>query len=153
MGLRRPVLNARGFTLLELVVTLLVLALAVALVSPAIGRSTRALQARAEVARLTAMLRHAREQAITTGRPHALVVDPAARRLAIVAGEGEVREIRETRTWSAEFRVEAASPEGLVVRFDPHGVSSGGELQVASAGLRYRVSVEPLTGRVKAVRL
>jgi general secretion pathway protein H len=148
--LRRPVLSARGFTLLELVVTLLVLALAVALVSPSIGRSTRALQARAEVARLTAMLRHAREQAITTGRPHALVVDPTARRLAIVADEGEVRE---TRVWSAEFRIEAASPGGLVVRFDPHGVSSGGELSVSSAGLGYRVSVEPLTGRVKAVRL
>lgn len=150
MGFRRPVLSARGFTLLELVVTLLVLALAAGLVGPAIGRSTRTLQARAEVARLTAMLRHAREQAITTGRPHALVVDPAHRRLAIVTAEGEVRE---ARAWSAEFSVQAASPEALAVRFEPHGVSSGGSLEVSSAGLRYRVSVDPLTGRVKAVRL
>jgi general secretion pathway protein H len=150
MGFRRPVLNARGYTLLELVLTVAILALAVGLVGPAIGRSTQTLQARAEVARLTAMLRHAREQAITTGRPHALVVDPAHRRLAIVTAQGEVRE---TRAWSPEFRVEAASPEALTVRFEPHGVSSGGELDVFSAGLRYRVRVEPLTGRVKAARL
>jgi type II secretion system protein H len=150
MGLRRPLLSARGFTLLELVVTLLVLALAAGLVGPAVARSTRAIQARAEVARLTAMLRHAREQAITTGRPHALLVDPDRRRLAIVTGEGEVRE---ARGWPAEFSVAAASPEALAVRFEPHGVSSGGELEVSSAGLRYRVSVDPLTGRVRAVRL
>jgi prepilin-type N-terminal cleavage/methylation domain-containing protein len=151
MGLRRPVLNRRGgYTLLELVVTLAILALAVALVAPAVGRGTRTIQARAEVARLTAMLRHAREQAITTGRRHTLVVDPAARRLLIVAGEDDVRE---TRAWAPEFTVEAASPAALAVRFEPAGVSSGGEFYVVSAGLRYRVSVEPLTGRVKAVRL
>src|SRR5438309_6946832 len=92
--------NARGFTLIELVVTLLVLAIAVAVVTPTIGRSTENLRARAQVARLTAMLRHAREQAITTRRTHALVVDPAAHRLTIMAGE----DVTATRTLPAEDR-------------------------------------------------
>src|SRR5881409_3055869 len=90
--------NARGFTLIELVVTLLVLAIAVAVVTPTIGRSTENLRARAQVARLTAMLRHAREQAITTRRTHALVVDPAAHRLTIMAGE----DVTATRTLPAD---------------------------------------------------
>ena len=67
--------SARGFTLLELIVTLAVLALAVAVVTPAIGRGTDGLRARAEVAGFAATLRHAREQAITTQRPYRVVVD------------------------------------------------------------------------------
>jgi prepilin-type N-terminal cleavage/methylation domain-containing protein len=83
MGSRPAV--ARGFTLLELIVTLSVLALAVALVTPAIGRGTDALKARAEVAGFAAVLRHARELAISTQRPHRVVIDPEAHRMAIVA--------------------------------------------------------------------
>ena len=92
MGHRAEV-GARGFTLVELVVTLLVLALAVGLTLPAIGRGVDALRARAEVARFSAMLRHAREQAITTRRPHAIVVEPGTHRVTILAGD----EVRETR--------------------------------------------------------
>ena len=104
--------NARGFTLIELVVTLLVLAIAVAVVTPTIGRSTENLRARAQVARLTAMLRHAREQAITTRRTHALVVDPAAHRLTIMAGE----DVTATRTLPADVMIEAFPPPALACR-------------------------------------
>ena len=45
MGQRREV-DSRGFTLLELIVTLLVIAVAVGLVAPVIGRSTDALRGR-----------------------------------------------------------------------------------------------------------
>src|SRR5947207_10897101 len=81
MGRRSEV--ARGFTLLELIVTLAVLALAVAVVTPAIGRGTEGLRARAEVASFAATLRHAREQAITTQRTYRVVVDPDARRVSV----------------------------------------------------------------------
>jgi len=98
--------NARGFTLIELVVTLLVLAVATAVVTPSIGRSTENLRAKAQVARLTAMLRHAREQAITTRRAHALVVDPAGHRLTSVAGD----DVTLTRTLPADLTIEAVPP-------------------------------------------
>ena len=62
----RSEIGARGFTLIELIVTLLVVAVAIGLVAPAIGRSTEGVRARAEVAGFSATLRHAREQAITT---------------------------------------------------------------------------------------
>ena len=77
---RRPQV-APGFTLLELIVTLAVLALAVAVVTPAIGRGTDGLRVRAEVAGFAATLRHAREQAITTQRPYRVVVDNDGHRL------------------------------------------------------------------------
>ena len=140
--------NARGFTLIELVVTLLVLAIAVAVVTPTIGRSTENLRARAQVARLTAMLRHAREQAITTRRTHALVVDPAAHRLTIMSGE----DVSATRTLPADVMIEAFPPPALTVRFEPYGVSNGGDFRVQSGPVRYRVVVDGLTGRVKVDR-
>jgi len=128
VGQRPKVNHARGFTLIELVVTLLVLAVAVAVVTPSIGRSSENLRARAQVARLTAMLRHAREQAITTRKVHSLIVDPAGHRLAIVP------------------------PPALTVRFEPYGVSNGGDFRVQSGPVRYRVVVDGLTGHARATR-
>ena len=90
MGQRWEV-GEHGFTLLELVVTLMVLAFALAVVGPAVGPIAETIRARTEVVRLAALLRHTREQAIATGRSRALVVDPPAHRVSILIGE-EVRE-------------------------------------------------------------
>lgn len=146
---RRGEVGQGGFTLLELVATLMILALAAALVMPAVGRGTDTIRTRAEVARLSAMLRHAREQAITTQRPHTVVVDPVAHQVTIRAGADEVRE---TRALPAHLSVQAVPPPALSVRFEPHGVSTGGDFRVAAGSIRYRVTVDPLTGRVRAAR-
>jgi general secretion pathway protein H len=149
MGKRGQV-GAQGFTLLELIVTLFVIALAVGVVVPVVGRSTETLRGRADIARFSAMLRHARDQAITTRRGHALVVDLAAHRATIVAAPDEVRQVR---TLSADLRVEATPPDALTVRFEPNGLSSGGNFRLTTGRTRYRVTVDPVTGRVKAERL
>ena len=86
MGRREALSNERGFTLLELIVTLLVIALAVGLAVPTIGRSTESLRVRAEVAGFSAMMRHARERAIVTRTAQAVVIDPARRRVSRLAG-------------------------------------------------------------------
>jgi prepilin-type N-terminal cleavage/methylation domain-containing protein len=148
MGHRREV-DARGFTLLELIVSLFVIALAVGLVAPVVGRSADTLRGRADVARFSAMLRHARDQAIATRRGHAFVVDPAAHRATIVAAPDETRQ---TRLLSADLRVDATPPDALSVRFEPSGVSSGGDFRLTTAGMRFRVSVDRITGRVRVER-
>jgi general secretion pathway protein H len=148
MGERLKVAS-RGFTLLELVVTLFVLALAIALTAPVIGRSAEALRARAEVAGFSAVLRHARERAITTGHPHAVVIDPGARRIAVVTGADEVRE---SRALPEGLGVEASPPPALTVRFEPAGISNGGDFRLTSGAVAYRVTVDSLTGRVRTAR-
>jgi general secretion pathway protein H len=150
MGRQRHEIGDRGFTLLELIVSLLVIALAVGIVIPAVGRGTETLRGRSEVAAFSAMLRHARDQAITTRRGHAVVIDPAGRRARILATPDEVRQ---TRALPADLEIEAIPPQALTVRFDPNGVSSGGEFRLATKNIRYRVTVDPLTGRVRAERL
>jgi general secretion pathway protein H len=141
--------DARGYTLLELIVSLLVIALAVGLVIPAVGRGTETLRGRSEVAGFSAMLRHARDQAISTRRGHAVVVDPANRRASIVAAPDEVRQ---ARPWPADLEIRANPPEALTVRFDPSGVSSGGDFRLVTRSVQYRVTVDALTGRVRAER-
>ena len=143
---QQPEVDARGFTLLELIVTLLVVAVAVGLVAPTIGRSTEAVRARAEIAGFSATLRHAREQAITTGEPHTVAVDPGNRHLTVTAGADAVRW---TRTLSARVTIEPATPGALTVRFEPQGTSSGGEFRLRSGNVGYRISVDAVTGRVR----
>ena len=148
MGKRRKV-DVAGFTLLELIVALFVIALSVGIVAPIVGRSADTMRGRADVARFSAMLRHARDQAITTRRGHAFVVDPPGHRAMIVAAPDEVRQ---TRNLSAGLRVDANPPEALSVRFDANGVSSGGDFRLTSGEMRFRVSIDPLTGRVRVER-
>lgn len=139
-------IESRGFTLLELIVTLLVVAVAAGLVAPAIGRSTEAVRARAEVAGFSATLRRARELAITTRQQHTVVVDPVSRLQTVMTGEDEVQW---THALSARLTIEAATPDGLTVRFEPQGTSSGGEFRVTSGAVTYRVTVDAVTGRVR----
>jgi prepilin-type N-terminal cleavage/methylation domain-containing protein len=138
--------DARGFTLLELIITLLVVAVAVGLVAPAIGRSTEALRARAEVAGFSATFRHAREQAITTRQQYTVVVNPTSHMLTVTNSDDEVRW---TRALSARVAIESEPPGALTVRFEPQGTSSGGEFRVTSGKISYRVSVDAVTGRVR----
>jgi general secretion pathway protein H len=148
MGKRAEV-GARGFTLLELVVTLFVIALAVALVGPAIGRSTETVRARADVAGFAALFRHAREQAITQRRPLRVVVEPAAHRVTIVAGESD---LLRTRVFAERFVIEPAAGNAGAVRFEPEGTSTGGEYRLRSGDTAYRVTVDSVTGRVRSIK-
>ena len=151
MGRGAALSNERGFTLLELIVTLIVIALAVGLAVPAIGRSTESLRVRAEVAGFSAMLRHARERAIVTRTAQAIVIDPASRRVSRRAG-GPEGEVRETRPLSERLTVHADPPPALTVRFEAHGGSSGGDFRLASGRIVYRVTGDALTGRVRSAR-
>jgi prepilin-type N-terminal cleavage/methylation domain-containing protein len=143
---------SRGFTLLELIVTLFVIVLTIGLVVPVIGRSSSAIRARADVAGFSAVLRHARERAITTRKSHAVVIDPAARKMTVFAG-GTDGDVKETRTLPDRLTVQATPPPALTVQFQPEGTSSGADYRITAGDVVYRVTVDPITGRVKNTRL
>jgi prepilin-type N-terminal cleavage/methylation domain-containing protein len=97
---KQPKVDARGFTLLELIVTLVVVAVAVGLVAPTIGRSTETLRARAEVAGFSATFRHAREQAITTRQAFTVLVNPRSHLLTVTTGEAKSAGLARSRSAS-----------------------------------------------------
>jgi general secretion pathway protein H len=148
MGVGVVVRTERGFSLLELIVVLAILALAAGLVAPSIGRSTDALRTRAEVAGFSAVLRHAREQAITTRQAHRVVVEPVDHVVRVYAGE----ELRRTRTIPRRWSVDTAGEASLAVRFEPHGTSTGGHYRIVANDVVWRVTVDAFTGRVRALR-
>jgi prepilin-type N-terminal cleavage/methylation domain-containing protein len=153
MGQREEVTPRRdgGFTLLELIITLLVIALAVGLTVPAIGRTSEGIRVRAEIAGFSAVLRHARELAITSHTPHAVVIDTIARRMTIRSG-GPEGDVRQSRPLPARLTVNAVPPSGLIVRFQPQGTTDGGDFRLVSGAVKYHVTVDPLTGRVRSLR-
>ena len=148
---RGPGRAAGGFTLLELIVTLAILAVVVALVMPSIGRGTESVRMRAEVAGFSALLRHARERAIVSQKPQAVVVEVNNQRVSVRAG-GPDGEVRETRALPDRLRVEATPPPALTVQFDARGGSSGGDFRLSSGTITWRVTVDALTGRVRSSR-
>ncbi len=139
-----------GFTLIELAVTLMVLALAAAVVVPGIGRSIESVRARAEISGFAAYLRAAREQAITRGEAHAVRVDQASRSLVLTAGDSGA--VRSSRSFNYLLAIQPDPPEAAaVVMFAPLGFSNGATFRILAPGNRHWVvTVDPLTGRVSS---
>lgn len=143
----------RGFSLVELVVVLAILATAVAVVAPGVGRAADGVRARAEVGAIAAFLRSAREQAVS--RHQALEVQVDGERHTLVmrqAGQAGEAGVRATRAVSPLLRI-AASPLPPHVTFLPHGMSTGARFAIATPGRRtYVITVDALTGRVSTER-
>jgi general secretion pathway protein H len=143
----------RGYSLMELVMVLAVLAVAAAVVAPAVGRTADGVKVRAEVGAVAAFLRSAREQAITRQQALEVILDPEARVLLLRrAGRDEAAAVQASRALSPLLRIEAdpASPQ---VTFFPHGMSSGARFAIDAPGPRaYVITVDALTGRVTTQR-
>jgi len=140
----------RGFTLIEVAVTLLVIALAVGVAAPSISRGLDGLRTRAEAASIATFLRAAREQAITHHRAYEVRVRTDEGLLELRSGDAVPR----TRRLASGVRVTTDPPSAGVISFLPQGLTSGGRLRVELPGGRgYLITLDPLTGRVSTQRL
>jgi general secretion pathway protein H len=143
---------AAGFTLLELMVVLAILALAVAIVPANLMKGTGAQSLKADVRMLISGLRYARTKAIASNMPVALVVDPRDMHLSI-DGTQQIGALSRTTTFGAmdeQHLLQAGAP--ATVQFFPDGGSSGGELILSYRQDVYRVSINWLTGAVSTTR-
>jgi type IV fimbrial biogenesis protein FimT len=140
----------RGFTLVELVVTLLVLALAVGVAAPSIARGVDTVRTRAEAGGVATFLRAAREKAITHNQSYEVRVRPAEGLVELRTGDA----VSATKRLAAGVRVTADPPSAGTITFLPQGLTSGGRLRVEMPGRQgYLITVNALTGRVSTQRL
>jgi type IV fimbrial biogenesis protein FimU len=140
----------RGFTLIELIVTLFVMSLAVAVAAPSVVNGIDTLKTRAEAAGIATFLRAARERAVTHNRAYEVRVKSDEGIVELRVGES----VPATRRLATGVRVTADPPAARVITFLPQGLSSGARLRVEMAGRRgYLITVDPLTGRVATRRL
>lgn len=137
-----------GFTLLELLVVLVILALSATAVM-SIGRSSlESARVRSFMIEAEAMFRDARTAAIETHTQTAVLIDAKGRRLSLADG-GRVLEL--PRGVSLDARVAVPKSGGLpAVRFFPSGASTGGELSFGYRGRNYDLRINWLTGRADA---
>ena len=140
--------NTTGFTLIEMLVVLSIVALALALVVPAVSKSM--VVSVHDVARdMQISLRQARAKAVTSQQATLFWVD--TQQHSYVDHKNKVKSFPDT----IDIRVKVASTEvegdKAGVRFFSDGSSTGGQLAVYDAGATVSVEIDWLTGRVSII--
>ena len=141
-------LGPDGFTLLELMVVLALLALLMGLVLPGLQRTVKKERDRATLRQLTLVLRLARSQAATTRQRVRVFVNRETGRYWL---EGSDRRgiLTGMRLGEARLVWQDQSHRQGYVAFYGDGSSSGGKLALEdTTGRRYNLEVEIITGKV-----
>ncbi len=147
----RFVLDRRGFSLLELMVVLLLLALSAAIVVPSLEKGLRAKEVRQSATGIAAVARNLRDRAINESVVKRLTINSFENSYE-VARDQKVRLPREIRFTGIEGGMPAG--DGLTqFLFYPNGSALGGEIGISGgSGASYVIRVEDLTGRVVVSR-
>jgi general secretion pathway protein H len=145
----RDVDGEHGFTLLELLVVLGIVALALALVAPSMGRTRTGLELRTTAHELAGHLRSVRAAAQRGNVEHVLSIDLAGRRYW-AAGVVPSRSVPPPLSMELQLpdseRVGAAAGR---VRFFPDGSASGGRILIRDARATAAIAVDWLNGDVR----
>ena len=139
-GSARPALSAAaGFTLIEMLVVIAIMALVAGLGYPSIERSIAASRFRASAADMGSLLGRARYAALREGRTVRLQLRDG--------GHGLVMDSGEAVDLVAPL-VATADPQTLV--FFPDGSAVAAHVALAGPGVARSYAVEPHTGRIDA---
>ena len=141
----------RGFTLVEIMVVLVIVALMMALVGSSISRNISGAQMRTAASKVAASLRYTRTRAILTKSEQVFLVD--TEKLTYQAAEREAKKLPEGMTVELNTaRSELTSETVGGIRFYPDGGSTGGNVRLEANGRIYRVNVAWLTGEASVER-
>jgi general secretion pathway protein H len=132
----------RGFTLVELLVTLVILGLASTAVMLAIPGGSAELRDESE--RLAARLAATRDAAIVGGRDMSVLVDDAGYRFEVRRGGAWLPapgRAFEARRWPPGTAVDAGEAEATRVVFDVTGLATPADVRLARDGATARITV------------
>ncbi len=137
----------RGFSLLELLVVLVIVALMATVVGVSVSRSITGAEVRSASRDLMAALRYTRGQAILTRSEQTLSVDVEKREYQ--APEKSTVTIPEDMTMRLlTARTERTGESSGTIRFFPDGSSTGGKVTLAAGEREWVVNVGWLTGEI-----
>jgi general secretion pathway protein H len=137
-----------GFTLLELMAVLGLMALFLGLVVPNLLRTLERQKNQAALRELTAALRMARSEAVTGRRQVRLFVNLKTGRYRL-EGSAQAGELTGVRLTDARLVWQNQEKSQGYIVFYGDGSSSGGDLAlVEPGGQRYLLEVKPITGKI-----
>ncbi|MFO1322722.1 MAG: GspH/FimT family protein [Burkholderiales bacterium] len=140
--------HAAGVTLLELLVVLMVIAIASAIVIPMIGGGVSNAEMRSAARQLASGLRMARSEAVSQRRETFLVIDLDGRRFKVDRDAQEHALPRNVELKLFTAQKDLVDDKVGSIRFYPDGGSNGGRITLGSGDRKYEVDVDWLTGRV-----
>lgn len=148
---RRGTRRASGFSLLEILMVMAIIAIASLLAVAVLNGGIDGLRLRSSAKEIAANLRYARAQALNTGQPQKFVIDPAAHTWRTVNDRhGEIpRKLGILFTGTRGLQARAG--EGAILFF-PDGASTGGRVQLQAGKAAWNVDVAWLTGEVTVKR-
>ena len=150
---------AKGFTLIELTVVLVIVGLLLSLIGPSVRSFYETVEYRETVRELTSAVKNARRQARATGKPYDLVIDPTQNRFALTSRAASLKQ-RDYKSLAQNLYIKfvyaaEVSPGGAIgaIRFYPAGGSSGGEIMIQRpSGSGVHLTVDWLLGDVTQER-
>ena len=143
--------SRRGFSLVELLVVVGLVAAALAIGASVMRAGLPGLQLRSAARELAAQLRYTRAQAIVTGKSQTFTLDAQTREWK-APGRRHGQLPREIRIVGTGARVEQQAPDEVAIRFFPEGAATGGRIVLKRDSAAWQVDVEWLTGEVKLTR-
>lgn len=154
---RGSVTPARGFSLLEVLLVVAIIAIASVLAAAAMSGGFEGLQLRASAKEIAANLRYTRAQAIATGQPQRFTIDPRAHTWQAPNGrDGEIPD-KLGIVFTGAREVQPRAGEGAILFF-ADGAATGGRVQLQSSARRgarrpaWNIDVAWLTGEVRLQR-
>jgi general secretion pathway protein H len=143
--------RARGFTLLELMLVLAIVALATLLGAGVIGRGMDGLRLRSSANGIAAQLRFTRAQALATGEPQRFTIDPGAHAWRAPKGRHGELPSRAAVAFAGAREVQPSEGAGAIVFF-PDGAATGGRVRLQQGDAAWQVDVAWMTGQVAVAR-
>ena len=143
--------RSRGFSLIEVLVVVALIAATGVLAVGVFGNGFERLRLRSAVNEVAGNLRHTRALAIATGQPQRFVVVPQERTWR-AAGDRDGRLPEQlTVEFTGAREVQPRDGEGAIVFF-ADGASTGGRVALVTGNARWHVDVAWLTGEVRVHR-
>lgn len=142
-----PINDQRGFSLLELVVVMVMIALLFTVVALSVSRSVSGAEIRNAAREVVAGLRHTRGQAIIQRQQQVFNVDVDAKSWQ-AAGEDSVQIPEGMDITINTARSELTGERAGGIRFYPDGASTGGSVVLTIDQREWHVTVGWLTGEI-----
>lgn len=147
--------NARGFSLLEVMVVLVLIALAYTMLPKTVFSGVSGAELRSNVRAVAAGLRLARDTAINTRREASLQLDLEQRSFVLSSLSAAVGAEQKPHKLNDQLDVKLYTSQADLInekvgfiRFYPDGSSNGGRVSIGVNGRTFEVDVDWLTGHV-----